>query len=132
VNTSLSRLWIALFSTVTFPSVLASNIGFLKDAAIGKFNDEDMRLLNETVDLVLADEKAPAKREWKNAATGHSGTLQATTAFSGPNGESCKRLRVINHAGSIESKSTYTMCNMPPDGWRWVPSDFAPQPKAKS
>jgi len=130
MNISLAWSRIVLLSAWAISSALASNTAFLKDAAIGKFNDEDMRLLNEAVDLVLADEKTPAKREWKNRATGNHGTLQATSPFAGPNGERCKRLRVINHVGSIESKSTYTLCNMPPDGWRWVPSDFAPQPKS--
>jgi len=97
-----------------------------------KLDDEDVRLLMEAVTAVVSDEVAPAKRQWKNQRTGHYGELRATSAFAGPNELRCKRLRIVNHAGTRESKSVYTMCDMPPDGWRLVPSDFAPPPKPKS
>lgn len=104
----------------------AGNLSFLKDSAIAKFDDEDVRLLMEAVTAVLSDTAAPTKRQWRNERTGHFGELRTSSMLLGRNGVSCKRLRVVNHAGTRKSKATYTMCNIPPDGWRLVPSDFVP------
>jgi hypothetical protein len=106
-----------------------SNWSFLKGAAIERFDDEDVRLLMATADEVVADPTTPATRQWKNDKTGHYGELRTLSEFSGPNNVRCKRLRVTNHADTRESKAVYTLCNMPPEGWRLVPSDFATPPK---
>jgi hypothetical protein len=114
--------------TIVFAAIAhAGNMSFLKDSAIEQFNDEDIRLMIAAVNEVVADQHTPAKRQWKNEATGNYGSLQTAVADNGPSGEKCKRLRVENHAGSRAGKSTYTMCDIPPDGWRWVPSDFVPK-----
>jgi hypothetical protein len=106
----------------------ASNWSFLRNSAVAQFDDEDVRLMMESANTVISDPNGPARRQWRNERTGHSGELQSTAAFAGPNDLRCKRLLIVNRAGSKASRSTYTLCDMPPEGWRLVPADFAPSP----
>ncbi len=107
----------------------AGNWSFLSNTPMAKFTKEDLGLMVQTAEAVVTDAKTPAIRRWKNAATGNSGELKTLLAFTGPRGEPCKRLHIVNRAGKQEGKATYTVCDMPPDSWRLVPSDFAPVPK---
>ena len=111
-------------------SAFANNLSFLKQTPMAAFTEQDHALMMQNVESVLADAHTPAKREWNNPQTGHSGTTETLLAFSGPKGESCKRLRVINKAGSRDSKATYTLCKGDA-GWQLASSDYAPVPKAE-
>ena len=57
--------------------VHAGNLEFLSKSPVSYFNDEDMRLLKETVAQVLDDKDALAKKSWSNPATGNSGEVEA-------------------------------------------------------
>ena len=86
--------WLALaglagFLVATGSPVHAGNLDFLSKSPVSYFNDEDMRLLKETVTQVLDDQDANAKRagviqqpailaRWKAAA--HSRPPQASPA----------------------------------------------------
>jgi hypothetical protein len=110
-------------------SASANNLTFLKQTPMAAFTDEDHALMMQNVEAVLADATTPAKRDWNNPKTGHSGTTETLIAFSGPKGESCKRLRVTNKAGSRDGKATYTHCKGDA-GWQLASSDYAPVPKS--
>src|SRR5262249_48915490 len=116
------------FATVL--SAQAANLSFLHDSAMSEFNDEDVRLLTDAFNAVVADQKTPVSRKWKNDASGNSGELRALAAFPGPKGEACKRVRITNQAKKYSGKATYTVCKMP-EGWQLVPSDYAPMPPPK-
>jgi hypothetical protein len=112
-------------------SAFANNLSFLKQSPMAAFTDEDHALMMQSVEAVLSDAKTPVKRDWNNPKTGHSGTTETLIAFSGPKGESCKRLRVINKAGSRDGRATYTLCKGDA-GWQLASSDYAPVPKSSS
>lgn len=95
------------------------------------FNDEDTRLMMNAASTAVADDKTPNQHAWKNGATGHHGIVETLQSYSSAKGETCKRIRISNTAGSRTDRATYTVCNMPPDGWRLVPSDYAPAQKGK-
>jgi len=116
----------------SLPVARGSNWTAFKGAAIEWFDDDDIRLFMAAVDSVVADEATPAERHWKNEKTGHSGSLRTMSAFVGPNGVRCKRLHIENHAGTRAGKTTLSTCDIPPNGWQLVPSDYAPSPKSKS
>jgi hypothetical protein len=132
-ETSLRRMLVSVVLTGTFAMQLAqaNNLTFLKQSPIAAFTGEDYDLMTRNVDAVLTNAKMPAKSEWRNPQTGNSGTAEALLEFSGPKGERCKRLRVVNKAGSRDSRATYTLCRNE-TGWHLASSDYAPVPKANA
>ena len=97
--------------------VHAGNLEFLNKSPVSYFNDEDMRLLKETVAQVLDDKDALAKKSWSNPATGNSGEVEALGAFTTAAGVSCKRVRVSNHTKAVDGHGTYTVCQDAEKGW---------------
>lgn len=119
--------WLASAAVVGFLAVTglpahAGNLGFLKQSPISYFNDEDMRLLMETVTGVLDDKDAYAKKSWSNPASGNSGQVEGRGAFKTTAGVNCKRLRVTNHAKAIDGQATYTVCQDAEKGWAVDPT----------
>jgi hypothetical protein len=114
------------------PVARAGNMSFIKDAPMGKFTDEDMKLMNANLDTTWAKAKVQTGHSWSNPKTNHSGTAEALQAFEGPNGIPCKRVRISNRAGNLTAKSQYTLCKMENQGWMLVPNDYAPLPQPKT
>lgn len=127
----LIRTWLCAIGTCGAAVVSGSNLWSFEGAVAERLNDEDIRLLREAVTAVVSDPVTPARRQWKNAQSGHRGELRTLAAFPGPNGIPCKRLQVSNHADGRSSKAAYTVCELP-DGWKLVPTDFAPRPPLHS
>jgi surface antigen len=114
--------WLALagligFLLATGSPVHAGNLEFLSKSPVSYFNDEDMRLLKETVAQVLDDEDANAKKSWSNPATGNSGEVESTGAFKTAAGVTCKRVRVTNHAKAVDGQGSYVVCQDADKGW---------------
>lgn len=122
---------IGLLALATLP-LRASNLGFLNQAPVSHFNDEDMRLLKEAVGQVMDDSSSHAKTTWANADTGNSGEIEGWGAFKTAAGVACKRVRVTSHAkGGINGKGTYTVCQDAERGWVVDPTAKpAPEPQA--
>jgi surface antigen len=96
----------------------AGNLGFLNQAPVSHFSDEDMRLLKEAVGQAMQDENSRAKKTWANADTGNSGEIESWGTFKTAAGVTCKRVRVTSHAkGGINGKGTYTVCQDAERGW---------------
>jgi hypothetical protein len=116
----------------------AGNNSFISDAPMGKFNDEDLRLMNANIDAALTDAKIRVVHSWSNLATKNSGTAETLQILVGPNGIPCKRIRVANSAGNLKGSGQYTLCKMEGKGWTFVPKDYAvsqpanPQPANSS
>ncbi len=119
--------WLALAGQPTH----ASNLGFLNQAPVSHFNDEDMRLLKEAVSQAMQDENSRAKKTWANADTGNSGEIESWGAFKTAAGATCKRVRVTSHAkGGINGKGTYTVCQDAERGWVVDPTAKPAEPQA--
>jgi surface antigen len=105
---------------------LAANYGFLKDAPISSFTDEDVSMMMKAADDALNDATPHAKREWKNPATGNSGQLEVLKSFQLADGTSCRTLRVFSKAKTAENRSTHALCKSADGTWM-----IRPDAKAK-
>jgi surface antigen len=99
------------------PLASGSNLSFLDNAVVSKFKKQDMDLLLQTVDKVLASTDPRASDSWSNTKTGNSGTVAVTGQFTSTDGQSCKSLTVSSRTPQMQGKSDYVMCNVPGRGW---------------
>ena len=110
------RYW-ALLLVLSPLLAVASNLSFLDKATVSKFKEEDVKLLMETVDKVLASTDPKAALSWSNPKTGNSGNISTVLQFTSTDGHSCKRLRVLNRAKAMENTAEHTVCAVPDRGW---------------
>jgi surface antigen len=110
-------------------TVLAQgNLGFLKDAPIAYFDQQDMKLLHEAVDEVLSSAEPQTSRSWQNPATGSSGKIEAVARFNTEDGRECRALRIQNHAvKGGDGLMRMNMCRSAGGKWRADP-DARPAP----
>jgi len=124
------RYWSALLVLSPLLAV-ASNLSFLDKATVAKFKEQDVKLLMETVDKVLASTDPRAALNWSNPKTGNSGDISTVSRFTSTDGHLCKRLRVLNRAKTMENTAEHTVCQVPDRGWllnpeaRPAPADAA-------
>jgi surface antigen len=93
-----------------------SNLTFMKDSPVSRFNAEDMRLMQEAGKAVLDSTEPSATREWSNPKSKHSGkvTLEQTFSFES---RDCRRLRVENRAGGMQSNTLVPVCRNAQGRW---------------
>lgn len=98
------------------------NLGFLKRAPIGSFNDQDRALMREATADVLNSSEPKASRAWKNAETGNSGTIESLARFETADGRECRTLHMQNRAKGGESGVlTTNVCRSDNGEWRADP-----------
>jgi surface antigen len=89
----------------------AQNSGFLKDAAISNFDDKDVAMMMQNIDVTLNDTQTQASHEWKNPASGNSGKAEVLKAFKNAAGVECKRLQLHHLArNGVTGRSAYNFC----------------------
>ncbi len=104
----------------------ASNMDFLKDAPLGQFEEEDMRMLRAAAAQLAQENVKGAAREWRNEATGNSGRLEILSVFTSEDGRHCMKLLVITRSKSAQQRSQYPVC-AGADG-RWlIDTEAAPK-----
>lgn len=87
----------------------AGNLSFLDRSTVSSFKEQDVKLLDS--------EDTSASGSWKNPKTGNSGDIAVTGQFTSTDGNSCKRLKVLNRAKTSESTARYILCQVPGRGW---------------
>jgi hypothetical protein len=118
-------LWIVQLS----PAFGQSNMRFLLNTPVEKFNDEDFARLKAAA-LALLDHPSPgAKQSWDNAATGNSGTLTLLQSFSTADGRECHKLHIENHAKALNGASDMNVCRGADHRWLMDP-EAEPAPRA--
>lgn len=110
-------LLVALACAVIPLRAVAVNLGFLGNSPVSYFQKADVDLMMKNAHEVLDSAPPNAKRAWSNPQTGASGFAQVTGQFTIADGTLCKRLRVFNKAGGVESVATYTVCKYSGRGW---------------
>jgi surface antigen len=116
---------------------VASNLSFLKNSVVSKFNDQDMKLLMDTVDKALDSTDPHASGNWSNPKTGNSGEVAVTRQFTSTDGHTCKNVNVVSRTPNMQGKADYILCAMPGRGWLLNPearpaqADAAASPKQK-
>jgi hypothetical protein len=100
-------------------SAVAAGLGFLKNSALGHFDQEDVDLMMRNAGQVLESTLPHASQSWSNPKSGNSGAAEVLSTFTGADGVPCKRVRVSNKvkSGNIEDQATYTVCKYPGRGW---------------
>ena len=103
-----------------------TNLGFLKNAPIGQFKEEDMRMMRAAAEDLLREDSKGASREWRNDKTGNSGRLEILDVFTSEDGRRCRKLLVVTRAKSQEQQSVYPLCAAPDGRWL-IDTEAAPQ-----
>jgi surface antigen len=94
-----------------------SNLRFLRDTPISRFNDADMRLMFEAGRAALDSGEPGAMREWRNEKTRHSGRITVQRQFTFETRD-CRRLQVENRARSMESQTVLSVCRDLKGAWK--------------
>jgi len=96
----------------------AASLGFLSRSAEGKFNDEDVRILQATALSLLNDGVLGQSQDWSNPNSTAHGTIKIVKVFQSTEGFSCKSLRVENSASGLHNRATYAVCEVHPGDWK--------------
>lgn len=119
------RMHALIFSVVISAMLLAfpqgasaASLGFLSKSAEGKFNDDDVRILQATALSLLNDGQLGQSRDWANPNSTAHGTLTIVKVFQSTDGFSCKSLRVENSASGLHGRATYPVCEIHHGDWK--------------
>jgi surface antigen len=96
----------------------AGNLSFLNDSAMSKFNDDDVRIMQETVFSLIKDGTVGQSQSWANPNSTAKGTITVIKVFHSTEGFACKTLRIENSAQGLQGRSTYPLCQIPPGDWK--------------
>lgn len=97
-------------------AAVAAGFGFLAETPMGKFNEDDLKLMNAAVDKALAASEVGAPVRWANDKTASSGEVTPQRAFESK-GRACRELKVVNRHQRLEATGIYTMCREN-GGWK--------------
>lgn len=98
---------------------VAANGYWLKDAPVGRMTKQDFDIANPVIHRALDEGRDGQVYEWKNPATGASGSITLRSAPMARNDTTCRRAQFMVSAGGLENVSTWTLCKLP-DGWKAV------------
>jgi len=87
----------------------AAGFGFLAETPMGRFNADDLKLMNGAIDQALAAAEPGTPVRWANEQTASSGEVTLQRAFEN-SGRPCRDLRVVNRHRRLEAAGVYTMC----------------------
>jgi surface antigen len=93
----------------------AAGFGFLADSPIGKFNEDDLKLMNGAIDKALTASTPGVRTRWANEKSGSSGEVTPQRAFE-RNGRACRDVKIVNRHKTLEASGIYTMCR---DDGQW-------------
>lgn len=93
------------------------NIGFLDDAPIAEFNDEDIEMMLETLSKTLDTEADGVEIAWKNAKTGNNGTITPLTSTT-RDGKPCRRTLIRSFSRTFSGSSQYLLCKDDDGEWK--------------
>jgi len=106
----------AALSAAALP-VRAINEGlFARDAPITRMTQEDFRIAGEVIRKALDEGQPGRPYEWKNPATGASGSITPGASFE-RGGMPCRAARFTIAAGGKNSASAWNLCRTP-EGWK--------------
>ena len=117
----------ALIACVLVTSVLlnvprgafAGSLNFLSKSAEGKFNEDDVRILQATALSLLSSGALGQSQDWSNPNSTAHGTIKIVKVFKSTEGYSCKSLRVENNAsGGLHNQATFPVCEIHPGDWK--------------
>jgi len=109
----LAFLFAALVATTP---ASATDLGYLKNAPIGRFTDQDMQLFKQTLNGALDDGADGEARSWSNPDTKAGGEIKAIKSFK--RGEvPCRRVAIKNKAKGVSASGQYNFCKQAAGQW---------------
>lgn len=111
---TLPVLALTLFVAMTPAS--AQNLGFMKDAPIASFTDQDMQLFKQTLSGVLDGGTIGEARSWSNPDTKARGEVTAIKSFE-REAVPCRRVAVKNWAKGRSASGQYSFCKQASGQW---------------
>ncbi len=97
----------------------AANWLAFKNSIIERYNDQDLELLFDTLARALNDNSDGQALAWNNDKTSSSGSIRPIKTFRNE-GLKCRLTEIINRFKQQSSKSEYTFCQFPGNGWKFL------------
>jgi surface antigen len=113
-------LWLVAAAFACSSVAAQSNLLFLKDSPLARFNTDDLRLLQEAGQHVLDSQETAPSRAWRNDKTRHSGRVTLVQRFAF-DGRDCGRLRVESSAAGMQSSTLLSACRNAAGSWALEP-----------
>jgi hypothetical protein len=95
----------------------AFNLRWLEDTPAQSFNDEDWRLLQQTVEQALNRSDKGDRLTWKNPESGNSGSVSNMGAAD-QDGRHCIRLGIYNETEKLSGSSVARFCRQEDGSWK--------------
>lgn len=112
---------IALLALATFASVCgAQNLTFLHDTTAVALTDEDRKLQSEAGVAVLSDPNPRLTKEWRNPASGHSGSIQGLGDLRSEDGLHCRKIKIFTAAGGRKNQLVMPVCLTAEGDWMFA------------
>lgn len=109
---------LALIAFTSYPC-LGFNIGFLDDAPIAEFNDNDIDMMLDTLSNTLDTEADGVEVKWENAKTGNNGSITPLNSIV-QDGRDCRRTLIKTFSRTFSGSSQYLLCKDDDGQWKTV------------
>lgn len=114
--------WRRLLATSLVVAALpaaSTNLGFMKDAPIAKFNDQDMKLFTQTLNGTLEQGADGEARRWSNPETKAEGEVKVVQSFERA-AMRCRKVTIRNAAKGQTASSQASFCRQASGQWALV------------
>ncbi len=102
------RYFLTAAALLVAPLAFAVNYNFIRDTAVARFNDADIKLHRAAIDEALATSEYGKPIEWSNERTGSSGSV-IPNAGDRPE---CRNLVVVTRHKSRTDENERTVCKI--------------------
>ena len=113
-----SQTVIVLGTFLLGSTVLAQNTMFMRDSPIAHLDEQDRKILRNTIDELL---KSPdgTVMDWSNPDTGSNGRVKVLDTHEDLD-TVCRNLRARNEARGRKADGTYRLCKAEDGSWKFA------------
>jgi surface antigen len=108
---------LSVFLLLAAQGAHAFNLRWLEDTPVQSFNDEDWRLLQQTVEQALNRSNKGDRLTWQNPESGNSGSV-TNIGPADQDGRSCIRLGIHNETEKLSGSSVARFCRQDDGSWK--------------
>lgn len=98
----------------------AQTLTFLQDSPGVVFTEEDRRLQSDAAMAVLNDTNPHLTKEWKNPATGNSGSFQGLGNLRSEDGLHCRKIKILSDAAGRKNQMVFPVCRTAEGDWMFA------------
>lgn len=104
--------WCAMLAAAGLWSAnsFALELDFLRDTPIMYLTEADKALQRDAALHVLEHAKPNVVREWRNPVTGFAGRIEGLGDWISPDGQRCRKIRLVAQAKGAESVFVLPLC----------------------